>query len=284
MFDTTVGEEANLGQTARPPETLPLHIPSGPSPDKPSQPRLSLEIDDKPGIVQALPTPMPGTNLPLEDPFNDATVALCPDHTARKMLSGRPGSDEGYFPNEESDAETTKNPTSGIVATTKMSAPSETQYDADAEPSDGSEVLVDQAKRPTVKSHLRHHNHDRNSTQDYQLGTELFRCKTPPDARASTLHAVPRLILKKPTSDDSEEVALSLSAGNEAIMQFADRAEEGLTGIGTSPASDVLKTKDRQECLTPTNLSPKLQLGKSRLEGVENVYRADVREPTKVRN
>jgi hypothetical protein len=55
------------GLTARPPSSLHLRVPGPES----SPQSMTVEPSDP---ISALPTPMPGTNLPLEDPFNDVVV------------------------------------------------------------------------------------------------------------------------------------------------------------------------------------------------------------------
>jgi hypothetical protein len=102
VFDTTSAEEKDLGLTARPQETVPVHIVSRPSPQNTSRSELSLKLDDEIGITSALPTPMPGTNLPFDDLFDDAAATLIAENPISKISAGRIASDQGYIADKES--------------------------------------------------------------------------------------------------------------------------------------------------------------------------------------
>lgn len=105
MSETASDEGRNLGSIGRPPETLPLHIPHVTSLENTSQSKLSLEIDDNFSGVQGLPTPMPGTTLPLDDPFDDVAAASRSECPASRLLTGQVDSDRGYISEQESDAD-----------------------------------------------------------------------------------------------------------------------------------------------------------------------------------
>ena len=105
VFDTTSADEKDLGLTARPREIVPVHIPLRPSPENTNRPQLSLKFNDDIGITSALPTPMPGTNLPLEDPFDDKAATLVPENPISKISAGRTASDQGYIADMENTTE-----------------------------------------------------------------------------------------------------------------------------------------------------------------------------------
>jgi hypothetical protein len=341
VFDATSDEEKNLGQTARPPETLPPPILSGPSPENANRPQLSLEVEDNFSIAQALPTPMPGTNLPLDDPFDDAAAALCLEHPTSRIFTGQAVSDQKYYSDEDKNTDTNKMETVRIyrtrMTTTQINLesspqsthfpqpnsltpvlgdgdesardrfpvgqrtlrrtkalpltldepssisrlPSETQYDADTEPSDGSDAQKEQVKSVAVRLQHQQVSHETEVSEDGEFGADLVRCKTPDQPRFALQGAVPRLTLKKPSSDETEEFASSLSTGSDAVMQYADYPEKGLAGVETPSTSDLLETTRQRERLASINLRPTLRPGDSGLEGIESGDAARPREPTK---
>jgi hypothetical protein len=105
VFETISKDEENLGLTARPPDMLQVHIPSTPSPKITNRPQLRLKLDDKIGTIPALPTPMPGTNLPLEDPFDDQAATLVSENLISNISGGRVASDQGYIADMEGSEE-----------------------------------------------------------------------------------------------------------------------------------------------------------------------------------
>ncbi len=343
MFDKTSDEEKDLGQTARPPETLPSHIPAGPSLKRTNRPQPSLEMKGKSSIVPALPTPMPGTNLPLEDPFDDAAATLHSEQPTSRIFTGQIVSDQGYISDEESNAERNDNKTACVPRTRIPSSkiafdtspeqensttsnappfvpsdrcesskkspsatqrtfrrtkalplasndqsgvprlPSETQYDADAEPSDGSDGQKEPIKGVTARLHHHQGSHVADSAEDGEFGADLVRCKTPEYLRTAQQGHIPRLTVKKPSSDETEDAEFFVSAGTEAAMKYADHAEKGLIKIGICSASDDLEMRRQRERLRSINLCPTLQSVGPTFGDVENVDPASLREPTKVR-
>jgi hypothetical protein len=341
VFDIASDEEKGLAQTARPPETQPPHILSGPSPENANRPHLSLEIEDNFSIAQALPTPMPGTNLPLDDPFDDAAAALCSEHSTSRIFTVQAVSDQKYHSDEERNAETNNletvrmsrtrvapaqinfesSPESTHFPQSKASTPvpedgdesardrfpvgqrtlrrtkalpltldeqssisrlpSETQYDADTEPSDGSDAQKGPFKSVAIRLQHQQVSHETEVSGDGEFGADLVRCKSPDQLRFALQGAVPRLTLKKPSSDETEEFASSLSAGSEAAKQYTDYAEKDLAGIETPCASDLLETTRQREPLTSINILPTLRPGNSGFQGIENGGAASSREPTK---
>jgi hypothetical protein len=301
MFDTSSDEEKNLGQTARPSDLAPVHTLPSPPPRKTSRPQLDLgELDARLTGVPALPTPMPGTNLPLEDPFDDAAAALHSDHQLSKGLFC---SDQVYISDEESggeasdidirvshDAATNKSlkgdpssikvsmqfednskatttpltspspgssngspltgqrtlrrmkniPTTLNTSSLMLRMPSEAQYDADAERSDGSEAPKKTATSSVAQLQSHQISFEDETDQDSQIGDELVSCKTQDHDRKATKMAVPRLTLKKPSSDETEDGLSAVSSNSDAIMQAANCAEKGsLVVKETSPSRSL---------------------------------------------
>ncbi|ERF75785.1 hypothetical protein EPUS_01615 [Endocarpon pusillum Z07020] len=199
-FEINSDDEKSLRQTARTLEQLSLPVSSRSCPKHSNRPQLSLKVEEAIKCAPELPTPMPGTNLPLEDPFNDTAAALCSEQPTIRTPTISICSDQGYISDEESNAgigiintararhpkmltaqskfdpslgtkkstepvtsslandhaklSSNKSPTAARRAlsstndlpliiqerSTILRPPSETQYDADAERSDGSEA------------------------------------------------------------------------------------------------------------------------------------------------
>lgn len=344
MFEETSDEEMNHGQTARPLDKLPTHIPFDRSPEKNNRLSLSLELQDNIGIVPAIPTPLPGTNIPLEDPFDDAAAAaaLRSGHAANGILTRATGADRGYILNGESCMEWADFETAHItrkrvssVQKTSISAPesksyptsngppaspdgrydsssnspsvapktlqhiqalpltskeqasisrlpSETQYDADTERSDGSEAQKEPMNIMDVEPQHQGERKESDILDDSEFGAALVRCKTPDLVQSGTQGTVRRPSLKKSSPSESEEVTSSIYAGSEAVMQFVGDEEKRLMSIETPFAADILRTEEEQEYFTCIDLSPKLQCVQPSFEGMENVDWINSRAPTKV--
>lgn len=74
-----------MRQTAKPIDPQQSHLSTCPTPPQATRQSMSLEIERNFGIIQALPSPMPGSNMPLDDPFDDAAAALFrSEHSATK--------------------------------------------------------------------------------------------------------------------------------------------------------------------------------------------------------
>ena len=332
VFEITSDEEKNLGQIAGAPQNLSLHVPSACPLKKTSRPQFSIETEDTAAIIQALTTPMPGTNLPLEDPFDDNAVASHSDHLTSRIPTCPIGSEQGYICDHESNTEMTEVQMTGVPPTIKCAAqsmlapspeqkvstkpgtsslvrdyqeqssnnsplaaqrtlrranalpltfkqqistsrlPSETQYDADIEPSDGSE-----AQKETIKDIAVKHESDETMMEDSQFGVDLFRCKTHNQLRSRASGTIPCLTLKNPSSAEVEELAFPSAAGSEASMHSADYAGKASIGFEASAAPDTLETKQKQGRLNSINLRPK-----PRSENTEDADPALSREPSKV--
>jgi hypothetical protein len=341
VFETTVDENKDLGQTARPPETLPLYIPLSPSPGKTSPPYFSFKIEDKAGSVAALPTPMPGTNLPLEDPFDDAARAALRSDDTTIVQSDLKGSDLGYISYEKSNAEsdlrietipTTEmssaqdvndpagenNETPGFYAfrverdycngTSNISPsapqrtlrrtkalhlpskeqlntlgwPSESQYDADAEPSDGSDTQNKSIESVAAKIKHPYESLVTDHNGSSELGVNLARCKTPLRQRSATPGAVPRLTLERASSNETEESASSILTDRKEMIQSAGSADKNLIGVETSLPSGTSRISMQTESLISINCRSTYRSVESPFERVENENPGISREPTKV--
>ncbi|KAF7512099.1 hypothetical protein GJ744_002812 [Endocarpon pusillum] len=217
-FETDSDDEKSLRQRARSLEQLSLPVSSRSCPKHSNRPQLSLKVEEAIKCGLELPTPMPGTNLPLEDPFNDTAAALCSEQPTIRTPTILICSDQGYISDEESNAgidviktararhpkmltaqstfdpslatkkstepvtsslandnakqSSNKSPTAARRAlsstndlplvtqerSTILRPPSETQYDADAERSDGSEAQKEPPGPPlSQRVHSRKH-------------------------------------------------------------------------------------------------------------------------------
>ena len=209
-FQTNSDDEKSLGQTARNLEKLSSLVSSESSPEHSNRPQLSLKVEGAINCVPGLPTPMPGTNLPLEDPFNDTAVALRSEQPTNVTPTISTCLDQGYVSDEESNAVTdvinvarvrhpkmltaqsTFDPSLGTKKSTEpvtsslahdhrrallstkdlplvtqgqstILRPPETQYDADAERSDGSEA---QKEPPVSPLSQRVHSRKQHASQN----------------------------------------------------------------------------------------------------------------------
>jgi hypothetical protein len=330
MFDTLSDEEKDIGKTARPPDSLLSHIPAGPSPRRTSRPQLSLDMEDVTCSVQALPTPMPGTNMPLEDPFDDAAAVLHPKSSASNILTSHAGSETGCLSNEESNVETHETRTvsrppyaatsdspqskvSGLIPDlhedpggTNSCAPqrtlrhtkvlpfssqpqssfsrssSETQYDADGEPSEDSEEQKETTNRVATRTQHASESHDKDIDQESQFGVDLVRCKTPNIQHSAPEPVLPRFTVTKPSSDETDGFPISVSSGSEAVMQSADHAKKELMDFQTCSASDVLDNQDSLGPSSSVNFGPTLRAISATCEGIEDVEPGCLIEPVKV--
>jgi hypothetical protein len=342
MFETTPDEEKNLGQTARPPETMPSHVPSGPSPRKSSRPGLCIETGNLSSPIQALPTPMPGTNLSLEDPFDDAAATLHPPQLTSNLLMAQVGSDKGYITDEESNAETHGIKTAANYQTESSSGqgsphslvqknnstdcmvsplnsdqkgqsansspspaqrtlrrmkplpsniqmqlciprlPSETQYDADCEPSDSGGAQQQPIDGMPSKLERRSGGHDKDTDQDSQFGADLVRCKTPVSQRPEPNDLVPRLTLRKPSSNETEEFSSYLSSSNEAGMYLAGQTETRCICPTKTFENNTMQMANHVGRLTSINLCPTAGNDHRQGENIENAVPECLMEPIKV--
>lgn len=340
MFDMASDEEKDLGQTARPPDTLPSHMPLGLFPNEPNRSQLSLGPEHKFYIVQALPTPMPGTNLPLEDPFDDSAAALHSGNLSTRTSTGQTGTDYGYVSDKEtngtktacisplrlSSARSSPDPSpensqhqkfkkvdavkdshheslgNGPLAVERtmprnekpavifkkqesiLRLPSETQYDADAEVSDDSVSQKAPIKSLVFKVQHRQKSHGIGVSNHSDFGTDLVRRGMGDPLRSTVNSTVQWTIAQRSSSDETEEIAMSVSAGNEAVLQSANIAEKGSNGMDKSYASDILQTTRQQKRSASKNICANLLPVEPTFEGMANAERAPGREPYQVRD
>lgn len=139
MFEEISKEEENYGQKARLPETLLPNMPSGLSPRKSSPPQLFTNLEDATYGARTLPTPMPGTNLPLEDPFQDPVPALRHGPSPGNVHVSEGGPSTHYLP-EESNAASDNTNIAGTDRMENCSAHSKPPSYSDTKKSSPSEV------------------------------------------------------------------------------------------------------------------------------------------------
>lgn len=339
LFELTSDKPRDLERPAKPAESPSSNILPDPFFTEPNRSILPRKLEEEFFDVGKLRSPIPGTDSPLGDPFDDAAAALYFDNQKAKVSTVQTTSDRDYISDEGSNADmngtgsactrpskiasaqgvtdcslanvdtqkfnqpdvaedshdlslnSSVSPVEIVTRRTKTSIPtleeqlimsrlpSETQYDADAEVSDGGELKREPTKNVDAKFQYRQEIHQMVINEHNASDANIVRPSTWGALSSARNATVPCATLEKPSLGKTEEVPVHLSAGSEGVVHSADRAERGLIENKMSPASDILVARRQQKHLTSTSLGPELPPFEPSFRGIANAEQAALGGP-----